>query len=547
MSEVLKKLQDPQYWIQWSLRDLYFLNRCVLMTLEDSTPGYKDLYEPTHRRVCDFLQKYSKPGQKIIILNPRGWVKSYCITVGGTVQRILRNLVGGKRERIIISNATLPNAKTFLKKIKYNFQYNPLLQGLFRDYLPKDFEKKAERWTLEDIEIGGNSVEVGSVEGNLVSQHYRVMVQDDLVNLENSKTAEQILKVIDWWKLAQSLLEADGLEIILGTRWMFNDLYGHIIDKFLQIPKDVQEQHRTMPVVEWHNGRYHYLRYICWEDPIAETGSTFPTLFPEARLKEIQLEQGEHFGGQYLNDPLSFADNPFKREWMTTWRERDLPAVRVGFQLLDPQGRETKQSDFTGNVIVEAGSDRRLYVNYARRQRCSDLQAVEWMVQIACLFQPALHAVEEYRFNVFRDLAQFLIPQMIRQGKIPQHLREYASRIPYRMVELKHHNRPKQLRITNLTGYFENGKILLAPSGMDELVEEIVRFKKSERDDILDALAYVLDVVVFPQPQDPVRSFVLPDEMKMTDEEHEKREWEQASEAAYIDQRPIEGGDDELY
>ena len=543
---LIQKLNDPQFWIKKCLTDLYFLCRCVLTTLEDPTPGYKDLYKPTHQRICKFIQEYALPGNKVIILCPRGWIKSYLITIGWTIQRMLQNLVEKKRDHWIISNATFGNAQQFLKKIKYNFQYNEFLKGLFRDVLPSEPDTEADRWTMDEIELSGNSVEVGSVEGNLVSRHYRGMINDDLVNLDNSKTVEQIIKVIDWWKLAQSLLEADGLEIMLGTRWSYNDLYGYLIDKFLEIPSKTLDDSRSQPVFEWHNGRYHYLRYLCWEDPVNETGSTFPTLFPERRLKQIKEEQAEHFPGQYLNDPMSLSDMVFQRTWFKTWRADRIPEQRVTIQLLDPAGKETKQSDFNGQVVLWAASDQNLYVRSAQRKKGTDLEIVEWMVETAVINQSQIIGVEEYRCMTFRDLATFLIPQMIRQGKVPKHLIEYANRIPYRMVELKHHNRPKPLRIKNLTGWFEQGKVFLAPTGMDDLIEELIRAGKTERDDLADALAYVLDVVIFPAVTDPPQTLIVPDYLKMTAEEKEKKEWDEQSEAVYVGQNYIED-DDSLF
>lgn len=522
---ILERLNNPQWWIDKALSDLYFLCRCVLATLEDPTPGYKDLYKPTHEHICRFIEKYSLPGHKVIILCPRGWVKSYVITIGWLIQRLLKNLLTNKREHWIIDNATLSNSMQFLKKIKFNLQYNELLVGLFRDVLPKNPESDAARWTLEELEINGNSIEVGSVEGNLVSRHYKGMIHDDLVDKENSRTVDQIIKVIDWWKLAQSLLESDGLEIIIGTRWTYSDLYGHLLEKFLRVPKEIEDASRKQPIFEWHRDRYHYLRYLCWQDPVHETGSTFPTLFPESRLKQLKEEQGEYFPGQYLNDPMSFEDAKFQRQWFVTWEERNIPATRVTIQLVDPMGKDTKQSDYMGHVVIDAGTDKKLYVRYAQRDKKTDADAVKWIVEIAMIYQPMMIGVEEFRYGTFKDLADYIIPQMIRQGKIPPHLAEYCLRIPYRMVELKHHNRPKKLRIQNLTGWVQQGNFLFAPHGMDDFFEELLRWDKWERDDIVDAAAYVLDIVVFPTEKDPPKTFILSDELKMTPEQRERKFW----------------------
>lgn len=543
---MLEKIKNSDWWIDKCLNDLYFLNRVILCTLEDPTPGYKDLYKPTHKRICDFVQKYAKPGHKVLILCPRGWIKSYMITTGWMIQNLLNNLVKGKREHWLLTNATLSNAQQFLKRIKYNLQYNEFLRSLFADFIPKNPETEAERWTMDEIEIKGTSIEVGSVDKNLVSRHYHGIIHDDPVNKDNSNTQEQIIKVIDWWKLAQSLLESDGWEVLLGTRWCFNDLYGHIIDNFLKIPSDVSEEQRRQPVVEWHNGRYHYLRYLCWEDPVNEKGSTYPILFPEEKLREIKETQVEHFSGQYLNDPISLSDAPFQKIWLVPWKKEEIPAKTITFQLIDPSGKDTKASDFVGNVVIEAGSDKIIYIKYAKRRRLTDLKAVEWMIDTAVLHQAQMIGVEEFKFQTYKDLAEFLIPQLVRQGRYKDALAEYAYRIPNRMVMLRHHNRPKELRIKNLTGWFEHGKIKIAPIDMQDLIEELVKFPKFFYDDIIDALAYALDIVHFPREDEPVKYFTVPEEDKLTPEEREELEWKNIREMAYVNRCPFDDDDEDF-
>jgi hypothetical protein len=61
---------------------------------------------------------------------------------------------------------------------------------------------------------------------------------------------------------------------------------------------------------------------------------------------------------------------------------------------------------------------------------------------------------------------------------------------------------------------------------MADLKDEALRFDKSQRDNILDALAYILDVVVFPSATDPPKTLVVPDHLKKTDEERERESWD---------------------
>jgi hypothetical protein len=496
---VLEKFQNPQWWIDQCLNDLYFLCRTVLVTLEDSSYGFKDLYAPTHKRICDFVQRYGVPGNKLLILTPRGWVKSYVITVGWTIQRLLSNLVSGRREHQIISNATLPNAKVFLEKIKHNLQYNELLRGLFRECIPEDPPNKAEKWTLDEFQLNGCLVETGSVEGNLVSRHYKTMINDDLVNKENSGSKEQLLKVLDWWRLSQSLLLSDGIEINIGTRWAYDDLYGFFIENFIQPKKDYA---KGVPIVELHQGKCHLLQMDCWEDPVHETGSTFPTLFPEELLKELQKTLGERFNGQYRNDPLATGTNPFNPDWFRRWVVAELPPVRNTIMLIDPSGKAKVDSDNTGIVVIHLSSDKKGYIEYGKRHLITDRALADWIIFNAPKFKPDQIAIEDNKYRVIFELLELMIPQYLRLGKVAKDEIEFVKSLPYILIEVGAHGRPKPVRIRNVTGMFENGSFLLPYKDAEDLEEEMIRYP-SLRDDVIDALAYVMDVLAFPSPSDP--------------------------------------------
>jgi hypothetical protein len=523
----IKDLSQIDFWREKCLTDLYFLCRVVLQTLEDPTNGFKDMYKPTHKIITQFVQKYGTlPEQNLVVLCPRGWLKSYIISVGFIVQIILNGLVNSNRkgETILLSNATLSNAKMFLKKIKYNFEHNELLRDLFPE-IPRDPEKQAGRWTLEEIELKNTLVETGSVEGNLVSKHYSLLINDDLVNKENCSTPEQINKTIDWWKLSRSLLESRGTEIIIGTRYDNDDLYGYLLNQFFGFTIETYNEHRNKPIIETHKDNYHYLRISCWEDPVNEKGSTFPILFPESKLKKIKEQQAEFFFGQYLNDPISDTTAIFKRSWIQHWRRGELPEIRNTYMLIDPSGKETAGSDKTGMVVIDAGADKNLYVIYAKSNKETDLKAVEQMINLASLYQPIYIGIEETKYEVYRDLCSFLLPQLIRQGKLPKGSEAYAKCIPNILFPLKPKNRPKELRVKNLTGWFESGKILLPPIGYEDLLNEILFFGRTRYDDIVDALAYILDCVVFPNPAEPKKQYITSYDANSF-AERERRFWE---------------------
>ena len=547
MDVFTNNLKSPEWWTEQIATDLYFLCRCIMQTLEDPTPGYKDLYRPTHGTICKFVQSYATPGNKLLILTPRGWVKSYVVTIAWSLQQMFRNWLEGKHVLQIISNATLPNAKEFLAKIKYNLQYNDILRGLLSRFLPKDLEnvKGSNKWTLDEIQLNGCRIETGSAEGNLVSRHYGIMINDDLVNRENSKNAEQILKVIDWWQLSQSLLNPNGIEINIGTRWNYDDLYGHIIAQFIKPEKDY---YKGKPIVEVHNGKYHLLQMDCWADPDNETGSTFPTLFPESKLKQIFLEQGDRAYGQYRNDPLARGKNPIKREWFRRYHPDSEPSQRITALLVDPSGKARETSDDTGLVVIDFCSDRKGYLKIGEKKRITDMTLGEYIITLALRYHPDFIGMEDVKFKTMIDILELLIPQKLRErvdGKfvIPSEEHDYIRSLPYLLRELKPGGRDKDTRIRNLTGRIESGDFVFPMSGTEQLEEQLIRFPTSSKKDIADAFAYALDVMHFPKVTDPPKLLVVPAHLKMTQEERIEKEWDEMRGEAYVDGQPTEYDD----
>jgi hypothetical protein len=66
----------------------------------------------------------------------------------------------------------------------------------------------------------------------------------------------------------------------------------------------------------------------------------------------------------------------------------------------------------------------------------------------------------------------------------------------FSIKELKGSNtRSKPQRISALQPYFENGKIWLKED-MKDLIDQITRFPKIAHDDIIDALAYILEIMI---------------------------------------------------
>ena len=536
-------LSSASWWIEKACRDLYFLCRCILQTLEDPTPGYKDLYYPTHKRMCDFLEKYANPGQRCLILFPRHWIKSYIVSTGWSMQRLLRNAVSGKRDTFLLSHAVEPRAISLKGRLKHNLLYNDLLRTLLSAANPEvakqlaDPVNTAELWTKEEDRIWGNVLMTGAVEKTLESTHFSIHIGDDLVVRENSRTTQQLEKVKNWWKLTRSLLSPGGTEILVGTRWGFDELYGYLIDKFLKPKKNYNLE---APIVEVHRGNFHLLQATCWTDPIKKTGSTFPILFPEKKLYELREELEDEFPYQYESDPIAKGDQKYKRNHFKRYRFEDIPQIVYTVVLIDVTGKEKEQSNYTGIVVVDIGVDRKAYIRMGVRKKITNRNLIDWLCENIPQYNPATICMESTAYTTILELMELVIPQKLRRNEIPEGYRKVVSRFPFMCSELKHGGRPKKIRIENMHGYVEDGTVLFPHQGAEDLIDELLRLGSWGKDDIADAFGYLQDKLTFPEKTDPERVLIVPERLKLSDEEREKKDWEQYKKDSLVGDRSWE-------
>ncbi len=101
---------------------------------------------------------------------------------------------------------------------------------------------KSEPWAESEITIRQRtknfkeaSITVGGVGTTKIGQHYSVIIADDMNSPNNSSTPENAKKIVDHYRYNLSLLEPDGIYVIIGTRYSEADLIGHILANELNI------------------------------------------------------------------------------------------------------------------------------------------------------------------------------------------------------------------------------------------------------------------------------------------------------------------------
>ncbi len=457
--EAVRKQQKALHFV----KDLFTFNKEVLH-VED---GGQEL-AAFHKEMSDFVMK---PNQKKLMLLPRGHLKSTMITVGYSLLRIAEN----PEVRILIANATYDMATSFLGQIKKHMQVNET----FRDYYG-DMTTNAEKWSENMVTVPKRkaftpkkeaTITAYGVGGNLVSQHYDLIIMDDIVNRDFVTTPEQIQKTILFYKDALDLLEPNGKIIIIGTRWADADLYGWIMDK--TSPEKNYEKFDVM-VKQAYQGNM-------------ETGENFQALFPQKFTREVlmDLKQSKgpiEFSAQYMNEPLPQESAKFKVDWFKRVYEDELKVRNLNiFTMVDPAIGQLKTSDKTAIVTIAVDEYNNWFVVNIIWDHMLPNQIIDAIFSNWEYHHPNKIGIELVAFQ--RSLQYALNDEMRRRN------------IFLPIVELKA-DRSKGERIEGLIPRYANGTIyhLEQCPFIQALEDELMRYPVGKHDDIIDALAYGLQI-----------------------------------------------------
>lgn len=453
------------------LRSLFEFNRQVLH-VEDGGVALA----PFHRQMCEMVEK---PFKKELLLLPRAHLKSTLITIGYSLLRIAEN----PSVRILIGNATYDMATSFLTQIKKHIQYNETFK-----YYYGDLFTNADKWSENMITIPKKNpfqkkeatVTAYGMGGNLVSQHYDLIIGDDLVNRDFITSKEQIEKTILFYKDALDLLEPTGKFIIIGTRWADGDLYGWIMDK--TNPEEIYKDFEIM-IKRAYEGNL-------------DTGENLSILFPQKftpqHLKDLKRNKGPiEFSSQYMNEPLPQESAKFKMDWIKGVLEDELRVRELNyFTTVDPAIGQKKDSDNSAIVTIAVDQWNNWFVVNIVKGHMLPNEIIKNIFWNNDAYHPRRIGIELTAYQ--KSLQYALVDEMRRRN------------IFLPIVELKA-ERSKEERILGLVPRYANGTIfhLTQCPFREELEEELVRFPIGKHDDLIDALAYQLQIAH--QARNPVK------------------------------------------
>ena len=287
--------------VRQSLRDraktsLYFWTKGVL--------GYDLLIPRVHKPYAAFLENLENRFTLDIL--PRGIFKTTIGTIGFASHRFIND----PDTTILITNQTFGNASRFLEEIENHFEgANYMVNWLFPEFVRTSNAVKpwsGEKMMLPGTKHGGPRTSLSGTAtvtalglgAKAESQHYDIIINDDLIGRKHMTSALEMAEAISWHEYSISLSKLPNklIERVHGTRWGMNDLYGEL----MKMP-----QYKTfiMPARD------------------RETGEpTIPELLDDETLRFLRDKNYLVYMSQYMNDPVNDEALDFNRETLRRYR-----------------------------------------------------------------------------------------------------------------------------------------------------------------------------------------------------------------------------------
>lgn len=164
---------------------------------------------------------------------PRGSLKSSVSSVAFPIWLLIRD----PNKRIMLDSAVYDLSSQFLNEISQHLEARHVVDlfGEFRtrdDWSSKSLTIKQRTKILKE-----GSVVASGVGSPKTGAHFDVIISDDLNNQKNSNTPELREGVWKHWQMSHAILEPEGFEAVVATRYSADDVPGRILET--QFGKDM--------------------------------------------------------------------------------------------------------------------------------------------------------------------------------------------------------------------------------------------------------------------------------------------------------------------
>ena len=470
---MLKEHED----IQEALAQCYLSTRA---TAKIMFPERFDLpFSSLHEEIFKIIDDDSI--QQAVIAAPRGFGKTSLCTIAHPAKRILFR----EKRFIVPISATATSAVMQGENLKRELMTNPVIKSLFGPMKSESFSK--DQW----ITSSGTMIMprgAGQQVRGILFEDSRpdLIIADDLENAESVLNQELRAKLKDWWfsDVCNSINRSrkNWKIVVIGTVLHEDSLLVNLLED-----------------PDWHSVQLS----IC-DDQYHSNWPDFITDEEVVKLRDSHERRGQLdlFYREYRNIPVSTEDATFQPSYFRYYDESDLVDKKdiENVIMIDPA--KTVKLHSAESAIVGVGIDRssaRLYVRDIVSAKLHPDELYNEAFGMAARLKAMVVGIEVTSLNEF--ITQPVKNEMYRRGQF------------FELVELKARGK-KEDRIAALVPFYRQGYVFHNRNCCGGLEAQLMAFPRSRLWDIMDALAYIVEMLELgeryfepPEQEDPEAEF----------------------------------------
>lgn len=341
-------------------------------------------------------------------------------------------------------------------------------QAIFNTRLREDTKAKAS-WMTDE----GGGYEAVGVGGAITGKGFKIGIIDDPIKNDEEAESQVIRdKVHDWYKTTfYTRQEGNAAIVVIQTRWHDDDLAGRLI-------KEEQEsrQNGDIDYDKWEIINFPAIATV--DEPNRKEGEPlWPSKFNLEQLNKTKRTLGPYkWSALYQQNPVDAEAQEFKKHWFKYRPLSELARMTTrNFLTIDPASAMRGDSDNIGATLNMVDRENKWnFMSWKLRMNAPEL--INFMFKIKAEYGFEKAGVEE---GVYQQVIKPYLDKEMR-----------ARNIYFEVVELKHAQQQKVLRIRGLVPYYSSGSIFHIEGFAQDLEEELIIFPKGAHDDVADSAAY---------------------------------------------------------
>jgi predicted phage terminase large subunit-like protein len=509
LSTKRKGAPQPQSVTEKELARRTLARRRLLYFTQQTQPKYSAGW--VHDDICRRLERFSKAvvaglSPRLMLLLPPRHGKSTLASVSFPAWHLGHN----PTHEIVNAGYNLDLPMTFSKKVRQTFR-DPLYAAIFPDAQLNPESQGAEAWNLTQ---NGGYVAVG-VGGGLTGKGAFILTIDDPIkNIEEADNINVRSVLWDWYQsTAYTRLAPGGGVLVIQTCWNDDDLAGRLQQMALSDPlADKFEIVKYPAIAEAYEYR---------DRQTLEIVRVIPTQpHPDDATHELLRSPGEclHEARYPVEALLRIKANMSPRIWSALYQQAPAPDEGMYFKLENFRYQRVlpelynryvysawdfaiglkQQNDWTvGATLLQDESDT-LYVTGLDRFKGDSFAIVEAILNVA---EPYLarrdvsYLIGFEDGQIFRSIEPLLKKRMSERRLFPAYevLKPLTDKIA---------------RGRALQGRMQQGRVVFPEEAawLETARQELLRFPAGVHDDIVDALAWAVNLCIGrapPKPREP--------------------------------------------